>query len=395
MKMMLRRPLLVALSLLCLTFGSPLGGLTEASMPTLYTTRGGEATAALSAAVLSDKGESVPCGATLLSFPTVRPAEEKGGSLYPAALLPGGMPFGIRLETRGLLVVGLGEVVSGGKKLRPAHDAGLRARDVLLAAGGQAVSSTEELSSRVAASGGKPITLTVERGGEQLSFTVTPVRADADGRYACGLLVRDHASGIGTVTFIDPESGLFGGLGHGVCDSDTGALMPLARGNVLGVRIRDVIRGEVGRPGELCGSFTSTRLGVLAQNNECGVFGALTRLPDMTDAKEIPTARAEEVVTGPATVRCTLGDDGVREYAIDITAIDKSARPTKSFTIRVTDPELLARTGGIVQGMSGSPIIQNGKLIGAVTHVLVDDPTAGYGIFLENMLSHMKMRAAA
>ncbi len=392
MKLLFRRFLFSALSLLCVISGTPLTASVVATTPTLYTTA---PDACLACEAPADERVTLSPSATVLSFTRPEMTGERGKALYPAALIPGGMPFGIRMETRGLLVVGTGEVTAGGKKCRPAYDAGIRPRDLLLSVGGQAVASADELSARLAAAGGKPVTVTVERGGEQKSFTVTPVRSDADGKYACGLLVRDHASGIGTVTFIDPESGLFGGLGHGICDSDTGALMPLARGNVLGVRIRDVIRGEVGKPGELSGSFTAARLGVLAENNECGVFGVLSRLPENTDAKPLPTAHAEEVRPGPATVRCTLGDDGVREYAIEITAIDKSARPTKSFTVRVTDPELLARTGGIVQGMSGSPIIQNGKLVGAVTHVLVDDPTAGYGIFLENMLSHMKMRAAA
>ncbi len=360
MKTTLRRTVLVALSLLC--------------------TLSGLSTSAVSAAEVA-----VPTAAW-------QTAEK---NTVPQQLIPGGMPFGLRMHTRGLLVVGTGEVISGGRKLRPAHDGGLRARDIVLSVDGSTVSTAEELTARIAEAGGRAITLSVARGSEQLNVKITPVRADADGRYQCGLLVRDAASGIGTVTFVDPESGLFGGLGHGVCDADTGAIMPLSRGTVMGVRIRSVIRGEKGKPGELRGSITGERLGLLAENNECGVFGVLHRLPSQAKSDAIPVARADEVKEGAASIRCTLGEDGMKEYTIEILRIDHSARPTKSFTVRVTDPDLLARTGGIVQGMSGSPIIQNGKLVGAVTHVLVDDPTTGYGIFIENMLSHMKMRAAA
>ena len=385
MKTKLRRTALVALSLLCIF-------------------------AALPSAAVVGAEEVLPCAAVYGGTEVrqdgggvIRTGVKTGGGTWaagqrvvtPTQLIPGGMPFGLRMHTRGLLVVGTGEVVSGGHKLRPAYDAGLRAKDILLSVDGSTVSTVEELTARIGAAGGKPLTLTVARGNEQLTLQVTPVRADADGRYQCGLLVRDTASGIGTVTFIDPESGLFGGLGHGVCDADTGAIMPLSRGTVTGVRIRSVIRGEKGKPGELRGSITAERIGLLAENNECGVFGALNRLPTDAQSAAIPVGTASEVKEGAATVRCTLGEDGVREYAIEILRIDHSARPTKSFTVRVTDPALLERTGGIVQGMSGSPIIQNGKLIGAVTHVLVDDPTTGYGIFIENMLSHMKMRAAA
>ena len=200
--------------------------------------------------------------------------------------------------------------------------------------------------------------------------------------------MRDSASGIGTVTFVDPESGLFGGLGHGVCDGDTGALVPLSRGSVLSVDLKGAVRGECGKPGELRGSFTGKRLGAVVTNSECGVFGILAKAPE-TPYAPMPVATAREVKEGSATVLCTLDGEGIREYAVEISHIDHSARPTKSFTVRVTDPALLEKTGGIVQGMSGSPIIQNGKLVGAVTHVLINDPTTGYGIFIENMLNQM------
>ena len=307
-------------------------------------------------------------------------------------LIPGGMPFGIRMQTEGVMVVGLTEVTSNGKSCRPAYEAGVRQKDILVAVGGKTVADAEEATALIAASGGKPVTLSILRGSEKKELTVTPKKSDKDGQFRCGLWLRDSASGIGTVTFVDPDNGLFGGLGHGVCDSDTGALVPLSRGSVLSVKLSGAVRGECGKPGELRGSFTGTRLGSVVTNSECGVFGVLTEAPQSAYAP-MPVAAASEVKEGCATVLCTLDESGIKEYAVEISNIDHSARPTKSFTVRVTDPALLQKTGGIVQGMSGSPIIQNGKIVGAVTHVLVDDPTTGYGIFVENMLVNMPLMA--
>ncbi|MBQ8351469.1 MAG: SpoIVB peptidase [Clostridia bacterium] len=309
-------------------------------------------------------------------------------------LIPGGQPFGVRMHTEGVMVVSLSEVAVGSRTVCPAREAGVRVRDVILSVGGKKIADAEEVTAAIRASGGKPLTLEILRGEEKQTLTITPVKSDKSGEYACGMYIRDSASGIGTVTFILPESGLFGGLGHGVCDSDTGALVPLSRGNVLSVKINGAARGEAGNPGELRGSFTGRRLGSIVTNCECGVFGLLSEIP-AGKYPAMPIAHADEICEGEATILCTLGDDGIGEYKVEISGIDHSARPTKSFTVHVTDEALLARTGGIVQGMSGSPIIQNGRLIGAVTHVLVDDPTTGYGIFIDNMLSRMKMREVA
>ena len=340
----------------------------------------------------------LPCAAAPLAFffPVVgRPSSPGAADQQPAVMLiPGGQPFGVRMHTEGVMVVSLSEVVAGGKPTCPAREAGVRVRDVILSLNGVAVKDAEEVTAAIHASGGKPLSLCILRDNAQKTLTVTPVKSDKSGEYACGMYIRDSASGIGTVTFLVPESGLFGGLGHGVCDSDTGALVPLSRGNVLSVRISGAARGEAGNPGELRGSFTGKRIGSIVTNCECGVFGLLSD-PPAGKYPAMPIARASEISEGEATILCTLGGDGIGEYKVEISGIDHSARPTKSFTVHVTDEALLARTGGIVQGMSGSPIIQNGRLIGAVSHVLVDDPTTGYGIFIENMLAHMKMRAVA
>jgi stage IV sporulation protein B len=205
-----------------------------------------------------------------------------------------------------------------------------------------------------------------------------------------GVTVRDSALGIGTVTYIDPETGAFGGLGHGITDSSSGELIPITGGDVTDVTLGGVTRGEVGKPGELCGVLTERDMGDLTVNSHCGVFGILTN-PDALTGDSIPIGHRDEVKEGEATIISTLKNGKTAEYKIEIYDIDRDSDGSKSFRIRVTDETLKALTGGIVRGMSGSPIIQNGKLIGAVTHVLVADPTEGYGIFIENMLNEVKL----
>ena len=215
---------------------------------------------------------------------------------------------------------------------------------------------------------------------------MTPVRSDE--RYKAGLWIRDSTAGIGTVTFIDPATGAFAGLGHGICDSDTGELVKPGRGIVVNVAISGVEKGQAGAPGELRGYFSSGKIGSLTGNTECGVFGVFAELPEgmSGDAKAIPAATSAETHDGDAEIICT-SDSGTGRYKVRISGIDRSGRPVKNFVVTVTDPDLIAKTGGIVQGMSGSPIIQDGKLIGAVTHVLVNSPEKGYGIFIDNMLT--------
>ena len=316
-------------------------------------------------------------GVVPLKTVTVRAYEER-------SLIPGGMLFGVRCGLEGVLVVGLEDVVSG---CCPAKDAGLRVGDVITAVDGATVSSAAALSAAVSKDGldGKTAVLSVIRGKDSANETisVTPCRAP-DGIFRAGIWSRDQTAGIGTVTFIDPETGVFGGLGHGICDASTGTLLPLARGTTLGVTVGEIVRGTAGNPGELRGSFTGVRTGTLLDNTPCGVIGVFTSLPDIAP---IPMGHARDLQTGDATVICTLDDGVPREYEIRIVSIgDLSDVSNKNFVIEVTDAELLGKTGGIIQGMSGSPILQNGKLVGAVTHVMVNQPQRGYGIFIENML---------
>ena len=300
-------------------------------------------------------------------------------------LCPGGMPFGVKLSTKGALVVGICDVESSSGKLTPCKDTGIRQGDVITAVDKKELKSGDELADIIASCEGKTLTLTIERDEKKQEYKVTPVLSSDNG-YKLGLLIKDRAAGIGTVTFYDPENKTFGGLGHGICDGETGKLLPMRDGGVFAVRIDGVVRGESGDPGELRGYFASGKLGALYSNTEYGVFGAVGDAPNGV-GQALPIGIKSELKEGKATIRCTVGEKGIDEYDIKISKIDVNSNSNKNFVIEVTDPELLDITGGIVQGMSGSPIIQDGKLVGAVTHVLINDPTKGYGIFIENMLN--------
>ncbi len=304
-------------------------------------------------------------------------------------VLPGGSPFGIKMFTDGVMVVGMTDVVNGGETCNPAKEAGLRLGDVITRINGKRMSTNEDVAAMVEKSGGSPLTVQVLREGcESFEASVNPVRSDDAGGYRAGMWVRDSSAGIGTMTFIDPENGCFAGLGHGVCDIDTVNLMPLSSGEAVDVVITGVTRGSSGSPGELRGAFSETRpMGILLKNDPTGVYGQLNPASmDWGNASPVPVAMRQEVKPGKAHIRTTVDGSQPEEYEISIERVNFSeGNPTRNMVIRVTDSRLIAKTGGIVQGMSGSPILQNGKLVGAVTHVFVNDPTRGYGIFAENM----------
>ena len=294
----------------------------------------------------------------------------------PSALVPVGEAVGLRLNAKGVAIAGFEE-----EQPSPAEKAGLRKGDVILKVNGQEISSLEELS-ELLKQGGR-MNLEVERDGQKLRFQVVP-RLEGD-TYRLGCYVRDGISGIGTVTYYDPETGCFGALGHGVSDPQTHELLPIRDGSVVDAQVTEVQKGCAGTPGALRGSFeTGTVLGSIEKNTDCGLFGVMDT---SLQGEALPVAEKQQVQLGAATIRSNVQGDEVREYAVTIEQIeaDEDAHG-RNLLLRVIDPVLLEQTGGIVQGMSGSPIIQDGKLIGAVTHVLVNDPTRGYGIFIENML---------
>ena len=288
-------------------------------------------------------------------------------------LIPGGGIFGAKIRQSYVSVQNPGDV----------HE--LKTGDKIKSINGQTVSSVKDIKSVTERLSGDDVTLVCDRDNKEISVKIKPKQVD--GEYRLGVVLKDGAAGIGTITYIDPETGDFGGLGHGICDTDTGEVINFTEGQITGVILSGVKKGEEGKPGELSGLLTDKVKGVLYSNTECGVFGKLDSIPEGLSSTAIEIAHRDDVHSGEATILSTVKVGSVKEYKIEISDINKGSTGTKSFKIKVTDPALIAITGGVVRGMSGSPIIQNGKLVGAVTHVLINDPTTGYGIFIENMLN--------
>lgn len=305
-------------------------------------------------------------------------------------LTPCGTPFGVKLLTQGVVVVGLNDITTDGGHVGPAKQAGLQTGDVVSSIGGVTVNSNDEIALVVNNSGGSELEVKFTRDGQAMSTIVTPVKSNIDNQYKIGLWVRDSSAGIGTVTFYEPETGVFGGLGHPICDVDTGDILPLMSGEVVDVTINDVVKGTAGSPGELCGSFASEEsCGMIELNNGAGVFGTMEKNPSTKEGVEM--ALKQEIKEGPVTIITTIDNSGPQEYEAEIEKLNMvEDSPSKNMVLHITDERLIEKTGGIIQGMSGSPILQNGKLIGAVTHVFVNDPTRGYGIFIENMYNFAK-----
>ena len=305
---------------------------------------------------------------------------------------PGGMPFGVKFMTEGVSVVGFCDVEVDGKKVNPAADAGLKLKDVILRVNGEPLLNAAGLTEKIEGCNGGELILSCRRGKEEVEVHLKPVYSKSEARYKTGIWVRDSGAGIGTVTFMMPETGAFAGLGHGICDGDTGELIAMRRGTVSDVTISSVVKGAAGAPGELKGYFNPGKVGALLGNTNCGVWGVFSEQPEAV-AEPMPIGLRQDVTEGSAYILSTLDSNKTTRYDVEICNINREATGSKCFTVKITDPDLLAISGGIVQGMSGSPIIQNGKLIGAVTHVLINDPAAGYGIFVENMLVNMPVPA--
>ena len=296
-----------------------------------------------------------------------------------------GTPFGVKMFTDGVLIVGLSRIHTENGLSCPALESGIVEGDVICSIDGEKVYTNEDVASFIENSDGETLSMLIKRDGETMTVEVTPEKmADGSG-YKAGFWVRDSSAGIGTLTFYDPETMVFAGLGHAVCDVDTGEPLPLLSGEIVPAAINKIKRGVSGEPGELGGVFTSAKaLGEVSINNETGVYGVLN---SNIGGVSLPIAPKQDVYEGKATILATINGTKAKEYEIVIEKVSMSDNsPTKNMVIKVTDEELINKAGGIVQGMSGSPIIQNGRLVGAVTHVFVNDPTKGYGIFIENML---------
>ena len=296
-----------------------------------------------------------------------------------------GMPFGIKMFTQGVLIVGLSDVDSRQGAKSPARGAGLRVGDCVLSIDGEEVSSTQQVAQLVETSKGLPLTLRVRRQQSEFDVVLTPIASVKDACLKAGMWIRDSAAGIGTLTFYDPASHVFAGLGHPVNDADTGQQVPISSGEIVPAGIFGVSKGKVGSPGELLGSFQNGSWGVLTANTQTGLYGVLVEHP--TAWATLPIAYKQDVVAGEAQLITTIDGVTPKMYTVMIEEVDyRDGIPTQNMVIRVTDEALLDATGGVLCGMSGSPLIQNGALIGAVTHVFVSDPERGYAIFAENMM---------
>ena len=231
--------------------------------------------------------------------------------------------------------------------------------------------------------------LRIRRESMTFETQLTPIRAQTDGQYRVGIWVRDSSAGIGTLTFFVPQYGMFAGLGHAVCDVDTGQILPLRQGEAVNVRIKGSYKGRSGTPGELCGIFTTEPIGPILRNTETGLYGETDALPSDTEA--LPIALYYEVRQGEATILADVDENGPRAYRVEITKlfVNPDAHQ-KNLIVKVTDPSLIEKTGGIVQGMSGCPILQNGMIVGAVTHVFLNDPLQGFGVYAQTMLEEMQ-----
>lgn len=347
------------------------------------------------ALLLAQDGSRAASAGAVLELPRSQTSAQSGQSLEVGRkVVPLGRAVGIKLFSDGVLVVGLSELETQAGAMNPGRSCGLRAGDIITHINGQEVDTIEQVQRILKEEGGQPMVLRTSRGGKTVQLTAQAVQ-NTQGDYQLGVWLRDSMAGIGTMTFYDPASGAFAALGHGINDVDTAQLMPLESGNIMYATVAGVKKGAAGSPGELHGSFEVDRdLGELYANTNLGIYGVLEAGAFENAGAAVEVASRSQVQVGPATILSNIAGDEVKEYEVEITHIcPEGAGETRSLMLRVTDQELLDQTGGIVQGMSGSPILQNGRLVGAVTHVLINDPTRGYGVLAENMVAQAQRGA--
>ena len=327
-------------------------------------------------------------------FDKIKVKEAQVTVIDRAAVIPVGEVAGLKLYTNGVLVVGMSEIKGkDNQKYKPYENSGIQEGDMIIEANNTLVTDTEKLIDIVNSSEGKDIKIKYIRNYETLECSITPAKIN-DYEYKIGIWVRDSAAGIGTLTFYEPSTGYFAALGHGITDIDTGELLDISDGEFITTKILSIIKGRGGEPGKIQGSIDEQiRIGTIYKNTNLGVYGIITDLiPTQIDMnKKMDVAMRNEIELGEAKILCSLDGEKPKEYEIEIEKIYiNNNYDNKSMLIKVTDNNLLEKTGGIIQGMSGSPIIQNGKFIGAVTNVLVNDPTKGYAVFGDLMIKEMR-----
>ncbi len=305
-------------------------------------------------------------------------------------IIPCGNTVGVKLYTDGILVIGTSEVTGeDGKEYRPWKEAGIKKGDIIKSMNGDKLKDIEHMVKLIEKAKGKPITIKVKREKDEFKTEIHPKQSAEDSKYKLGLWVRDSTAGIGTLTFYDPNTNYFGALGHGITDVDTGELLTVGEGTIIQSKIVSIRKGQKGKPGELKGIFMQNQdaIGNIRFNNECGIYGLYNGNIDNEFMKPMPVALRTQAKEGKAYILSNVQGEKVEKFEIEIQKVNRQNElQSKGMIIKITDHNLLALTGGIVQGMSGSPIIQDGKIVGAVTHVFVNDPTKGYGIFIDSML---------
>lgn len=314
--------------------------------------------------------------------------------LPKTTVIPVGTIAGIKLYTSGVLVVGMTEIQGiDNKKYKPFENTGIEEGDTIVSINNNKIENTEELIEVVNSCNGNEIEIQYVHDNRTLECSIKPVQT-AKQEYKLGLWVRDSAAGIGTVTFYEPSTGYFGALGHGITDIDTEQLIDISTGEFVTTKILNVVKGESGNPGKIQGTVDNQKnIGTIIKNTKFGIYGKIENLNSINidTSKKIELALRNEVQVGKAKILCSLENQKIEEYEIEIEKIYKENNyDNKSMLIKVTDEKLLEKTGGIIQGMSGSPIIQNGKFVGAITHVLVNNPQEGYAVFGDIMLKQMR-----
>ncbi|MBO0995291.1 SpoIVB peptidase [Bacillus sp. SD088] len=306
---------------------------------------------------------------------------------------PGGQSVGVKLNTLGVLVVGHHLVLADGRKVSPGEEAGIQLGDIITKINGKKINSMADVAPFVDEAGNnqKELDISLQRGKEKLNATLQPVKDDKEKSFKLGLYIRDSAAGIGTMTFYEPNSKKYGALGHVISDMDTKKPIVVDHGQIVKSTVTAIEKGKNGAPGEKLARFSANRevIGDITTNSPFGIFGKLKKpITNGIMDKPLPIALANQVQEGPAQILTVTDGDKVEPFDIEIVSTIPQKYPaTKGMVLKVVDPELLKKTGGIVQGMSGSPIVQDGKMVGAVTHVFVNDPTSGYGVHVEWMLN--------
>lgn len=295
-----------------------------------------------------------------------------------------GESFGIKLYTDGVIVVATQSVDLDDGKVDPAKDAGIEVGDVIVEINGTNVYTSDDVQSVLNDNNGKPYTIKLKRKDRYKTFTLTPVYSPREGCYKAGMWVRDSTAGIGTITFYNKQSGTFAALGHQINDVDTNEIMPLLKGEAVNAKVTSIQRASSGITGSLCCEFQNSAIGKLTRNTECGVYGSYSTISNNCRAYKV--ASMQNVKKGYAQILTTINDEKPKFYDIEITHVNMAPGSNqKDIVFKVTDKNLLSETGGIVQGMSGSPILQNNMLVGAVTHVIINNPEKGYAIFAQTM----------